>query len=83
MPTNKQIKAAGGNDVGEWGEKDISGAYDGPFMVGGEAVDTRSLPAFGDDTPSSMGGLESTGDIGDYGDIYEGERISPRVPLRR
>lgn len=54
MPTNKEIKAAGGNDVGEWGEKDISGAYATPFMVGGEAVDIGSLPAFGDDAAGDL-----------------------------
>jgi hypothetical protein len=36
------------NDVSECGDKDISGAYDTPFMIAGEEVDLDNLPAFGD-----------------------------------
>lgn len=35
------------NDVGEWGEKDIGGAYATPLTIAGEAVDVDKLPAFG------------------------------------
>jgi hypothetical protein len=36
------------NDVSEWGEKDISGAYGRPFVVAGEEVGLDNPPAFGD-----------------------------------
>lgn len=35
------------NDVGEWGEKDTTGAYDSPLSIAGESVNLDSLPAFG------------------------------------
>lgn len=49
MPTHEEIKAAGGNDVGDWGEKKLKGAYAKPLIVGGERVDIDKLPAFGSD----------------------------------
>lgn len=51
MPTHDEIKAAGGNDVGDWGEaKDLGNAdYHEPFRIAGEVVDLDALPAFGDD----------------------------------
>jgi hypothetical protein len=36
------------NDVSDWGEKNISGAYDEPFAVAGEEVDLDGLPPFGE-----------------------------------
>lgn len=47
MPTDEQIRAVGGNDVGQWGDKDVSGAYDGPLNIAGEQVDVEKLPPFG------------------------------------
>lgn len=57
MPTHDEIKAAGGNDVGDWGEKDIAGAYSKPLMIAGEQVDLEHTPKFGDAarSPSSKG----------------------------
>jgi hypothetical protein len=79
MPTHDEIMAAGGSDVGDFGEKQLSG-YTRPFKVAGEEVEIDKLPAFGsaegDDTVSPMGDLESTGDTGDF-DIYEGETPAP------
>lgn len=33
------------SDVGEWGEKDVRGAYDGPLEIAGEKVDLDQTPA--------------------------------------
>lgn len=76
MPTAKQIKAAGGNDVGEWGEKDTRSSYDGPLNIGGEHVNPDKLVPFGD---GEMGDLQSTGADGNFGDIYE-QRLPVRLP---
>jgi hypothetical protein len=51
--THDEIKAAGGNDVGDWGEKDIRGAYSGPLNIAGERVDVDQLPPFGDNAGSA------------------------------
>lgn len=79
MPTVKEIKAAGGNDVGEWGEKDLSGAYpDGTtFDLNGHTIDPAKLPDL-INAPGEMGDLTSTGVDGNFGDIFE----SDHVPLR-
>jgi hypothetical protein len=40
MPTHDEIKAAGGNDIGDWGSKALAGAYpkghelDVPDLIG-------------------------------------------------
>jgi hypothetical protein len=72
MPTHGEIKAAGGNDVGDWGEKDLIGAYPPgtTFDINGEkvgvdelpdligtSVDTRDLAAAGDH--GTVGGRSS------------------------
>src|SRR5438270_2013161 len=49
MPTHDEIKAAGGNDVGDWGEKQLATYEGGPLMIDGEPVDVSKLPKFGDD----------------------------------
>lgn len=41
------------NDVGDWGEKDISGAYDGPLNIAGEQVRLEDLPPLGDSDVAS------------------------------
>lgn len=45
MPTHDEIKAAGGNDVGDWGEKDLAGAYepDAEFEINGNRVKLSAL----------------------------------------
>ena len=54
MPTHDEIKAAGGNDIGDWGAKDLAGAYpkghelDVPDLIGVE-VDLSDLVSAGDD----------------------------------
>jgi hypothetical protein len=54
MATHEEIKAAGGNDVGDWGDKGTP-AYSEPFRINGEVVDLDALPAFGDDDPTAAG----------------------------
>ena len=83
MPTHDEIKAAGGNDVGDWGETDLRGMYDGPLEIAGEMVDVSKLPAFGDvdegepsPPASAMGDLESTGGAGNYGEQREEKELS-------
>lgn len=46
MTTHEQIKRAGQNDVGDWGEKDQRGAYakGTKFMVNGKPFDLDSAP---------------------------------------
>lgn len=54
MPTHDDIKAARGDDIGDWGEKDQRGAYSGPLRIAGEQVDLDSLPPLSDnDKPPS------------------------------
>lgn len=48
MSMMKRQKREPVNDVGEWGEKDQRGAYDGPLNIGGEKVDVDKLPALCD-----------------------------------
>ena len=36
------------SDVGEWGEKDVRGAYSSPLRIAGELVDVEKLPPLGD-----------------------------------
>lgn len=47
MPSNEQIKREGANDVGEWGEKDMTGAYAKGTMCelpDGSKVDLSKVP---------------------------------------
>lgn len=42
-------------DVGEFGEKDQRGTYDGPLNIAGELVDVDGLPAVSEnDKPKSV-----------------------------
>lgn len=47
-PTSKEIGSAGGNDVGDWGEKDLKGLWARPFNIGGEPVSLDDTPPLGD-----------------------------------
>jgi hypothetical protein len=59
VPTHEEIKAAGGNDVGDWGEKDLTGAYRSPLKIAGEAVDIGKLPAFGSGDEKKRSGVKA------------------------
>lgn len=74
MPSRAQTKAAGGNDVGDWGDKSQAGAYPKGhrFTIGGDVIDPEMLPPMNPDDAaisraqaSSGGGGHDTVSMGD------------------